>query len=608
MFSHKHILLVALSVCICLSAALAEVQVIVQVDTSRDIYVGESFTYQIVIDGYNQPGDVDLSPLMPFNPQSAGNQDVSQTSISIINGRTTKQEIKRFVMNYSLRCDTEGLFIIPSVNVIVDGKTYKTNPVQVNILKPGETDQLYIELDLSETRCYVGQPVVLTVKFYRYAEVGEFNLRVPLFEGDDFVFEDTDSIDPRARLNQLGNGITVYVTEDRVTHRDREAILLKFSKVLIPKNSGEMTIEPAIISADVAVGIARSRDPFDDFFGRRSYTYKRFMVNSNPLKLNVLQLPDEGRPNEFYGLVGRYTISASAQPTEVGVGDPITLTIKVGSNQYLKSVRWPELEDVPALAANFKIPSERASPAIENGFKVFTQTIRANNDKIAEIPSIPLAYFDVEKGQYAVARSDPIKLDVSPTRILTASDLKGDFSRPVNSRVEAIKKGLSANYEGPDVLVNQRFSLIAAAFSPGYLALWAGPFMVLVMSVIVRIATYSSPESIAYRTKRKAASKALKELDKAKGLKPADRHDSAASAMKQYIADRFEKVAGSLTCDDCFEAVKNATDNQEKARSYRDIVAGLEAAKFSPAGTDVRDDRLNEIAKLIKDVNKLAEK
>ena len=88
------------------------------------------------------------------------------------------------------------------------------------------------------------------------------------------------------------------------------------------------------------------------------------------------------------------------------------------------------LEQILDFDTNFKIPSEKASPVMENGSKVFTQTIRANSDTVTEIPSIPLVYFDSEKGEYVTAKTDPIKLEVSPTKILTTSDMQGSDSAP----------------------------------------------------------------------------------------------------------------------------------------------------------------------------------
>jgi len=469
-------------------SAAGDVRVVAQVDTSKDIYVGESFGYHIIIDGENKAGQVDLTPLAKYNPQSTGNRDVSQTSISIINGRTTQNITKQYVMSYSLVSNQVGPIYLPPVTVTLDGKNYQTNPVKVNILKPGTTDQLDLEVTLSEQRCYVGQPIVMTVKFYISADIGDFQFNIPALTSGNFYIEEPDITNQQAKEYNLGNGIIVRVSQYRTVHNGRDSILLSFSKVLIPRHSGEVIISPASVSADVAVGRAQSRDRFfdddffDGFFGSRK-EYKRFMVSSEPLKLTVLPLPEEGKPSGFYGLVGRYTIAASATPTKVNVGDPITLTIKVAGSRYLKPVQWPALEQNPKLADNFKIPSQKAAPEIENGYKVFTQTIRANNDKVDAIPPISLVFFDADKGRYETAETEPIKLDVSPTKILTQADLEGLDFAPVNREVEAIKKGLSANYEGLDALTNQTSSPLVATVSVPYLLIWAGPLALLVFHV-----------------------------------------------------------------------------------------------------------------------------
>jgi len=110
------------------------------------------------------------------------------------------------------------------------------------------------------------------------------------------------------------------------------------------------------------------------------------------------------------------------------------------------------------VAAGFKIPTEKASPVLEDGAKVFTQTIRANSDTVTQVPALPLAYFDPQRGTYVVARTEPIRLEVAPTKVLTNVDVQGTTaSGPVNREVEAIRKGLSANYYGPEVLENQSF-------------------------------------------------------------------------------------------------------------------------------------------------------
>ena len=101
------------------SSGAAELKVYANVDNSKDIYVGEDFTYQIIIDGYDQPGEVGLSPLAAYKPRSAGGGNNSQTSINIINGKTTTNVVRQYVMNYVLTAAQAGPMHIPPVTVTV---------------------------------------------------------------------------------------------------------------------------------------------------------------------------------------------------------------------------------------------------------------------------------------------------------------------------------------------------------------------------------------------------------------------------------------------------------------------------------------------------------
>jgi len=357
----------------------------------------------------------------------------------------------------------------------------------------------------SEQQCYVGQPVLMTIKFYFSADISAPQFNVPVFNSDTFYFENPDILDQQVKEFDLGTGATVLVSQHRVVHKGKQSNLLVLRKILIPKISGQLQIEPAEISTDVVVGRSRSRDLF---FGSRKQ-YKRVMVSSKPLTLTGLPLPEQGKPDGFYGLVGRYTISASAKPTtDVYMGDPITLTIKIGGGKYLKPIQWPKLEQVPELAANFKMPSQKATPAIADGFKVFTQTIRPDNNQSNVIPSIPLAYFDPDTASFKVAKTKPIKLDLKPSKRLTAADIEGRDFAPINTEVEAIKKGLSANYESPDVLENMSFSPAAALISPAYTPIWAIPLGILILSSLAKFVTHTSDEKVAAKRRRQACSKA----------------------------------------------------------------------------------------------------
>jgi hypothetical protein len=591
------------------NAAFAQVRVTAYVDTRQNIYMGSGFIYRIIIEGEGEAGQVDLKPLEKFSAQYAGGQNASQVSISIEgNGKETRNEVKRYIMSYSMMVAEAGQVTIPAVDVTVKGISYRTNAVSLNILKPGTTDKLDIEVVLSEQKCYVGQPVLMTINFYVSTQIGDFQIDVPTFESGLFLIEDPDLTGKQVQEYRLHTGMSVFVTQQRVVHKDKDTILISFSKVILAKEAGRIEIKPVTVSADVAVGRSRSQGVFDSFFDSQ-YEYQRFMVKSEPKMLEVQELPKEGRPEGFYGLVGRYKISAAAKPTDVYVGDPITLTIKIGGD-FLKPVKWPALEQIPEISKDYKIPSEKATPTVdESGNLVFVQTIRAANNEVKEIPPIPLAYFDADKGKYETAKTEPIKLKVAATERLTEADLQG--STPVtaaNKEIEAIQKGLSANYEGQDVLISRKFTVASGLMSPSYAAIWAMSLVAFIVSAVIRFLTRKDLEREAKRRKKRAISKAKALLKQAGRADEKRRGEIIESAVKQYIADRFERVAGSLTAEDCYRVILEATGDEQGAEKFKQIIEDCEAARFASVEVKINSAAAEEAAGLLKMIEKKSRK
>ena len=580
------------------SLAAAEVNVSAQVNTQEEIYAGDIFNYHIIIEGDNRPGDVDISPLAQYEPRRAGNKDYSQTSVRIINGKTTRTVKKQFVMSYSLTALGAGQIQLPSVSVTVDGRDYKTEPITVNVVRPGTTDNLELQVSLSKRRCFAGEPILLTVKFYISVEIGDFQFNIPALNRDDFYVEDSDKPNPQSKQYQLRNGVAVNLSQYRLTYKDRESILLSFSKIIIPKNPGRCEFGPSSVLTDVVVGQGQR-----SFFGR-DRKYKRFMVSSEPLVLEVEPLPLEAEPGDFYGLVGNYKIWATAEPRKVNMGDPITLTISIGGSDYLKAVAWPRLEAIPEMVENFKIPSERSSPTIEDGVKIFTQTIRPIKNDVKVIPSIPLAVFDVDKGRYVIEKTEPIELEVVPTKLLTASDMQGKNFVPISREVEAIRSGLSANVDGPDALRNQKFSVIGAITAPGYLAIWALPLAVLITSALTKIMTHTTPEKQAAKRKRGACRKAVAIIRKTHSAQAIKKNELLVSAMREYAGDRFDRNAGALTADDCYELILAATKDERSAQKYREIIGDCQVIQYASTKTEIGAEQIKETVGLIRKIEK----
>src|SRR5262249_40120157 len=94
------------------------------------------------------------------------------------------------------------------------------------------------------------------------------------------------------------------------------------------------------------------------FFGGDPFGARRpITVQSEPLHLEVLPLPDAGKPADFSGAVGTFDLHVSASPRELKAGDPVTITTTVEGDGNLAAITPPLLP-----AARSTAPSARPRP------------------------------------------------------------------------------------------------------------------------------------------------------------------------------------------------------------------------------------------------------
>lgn len=441
---------------------------------SQHALLGEPLSFRISVTGGDSPVP-DLTGVADFSVRDMGVSQSSRSSFTIVmNGRQIKKESgAEIVFSYELVPKKTGLLTVPSIAVVAQGTTVRTEPIQVKVDTPAETSDFKLRLSLSKTRCYAGEPVILRVVWYIGARVGNYQMSLPVLESDAFTFADPH--DGQFTMVQITGG-TLAAVQGRTELDGRQYDAVEFSKILIPKRAGTFEISPATIACAALTG--------------RGTGYRKVVVPSGGASLEVLAVPLEGRPAGFAGHVGDYKISASATPVEVNVGDPITLTIVLSGPEYMENIELPSLGGQPALARDFKIPSEIAAGKTAGGAKVFTQSIRAQREDVQCIPPIELAYFDTKSGKYGVARSAVLPLKVKPTRVITPGMVEGGQVVVAGSALEAWGKGISHNYEGSQLLSDQRAGPAVWIKSPRWICALSLPpftyFMVLAITAAIR--------------------------------------------------------------------------------------------------------------------------
>ena len=561
----------------------------------NEVVVGAPFTLQIQVEGSDQVERPDLSGLADFQVQEAGGGQNNSQSISIVNGRISRVVRRGYTFNYRLTAKRTGELTIPAVGVTAEGQTRRTQPIRIRALPPSENDDFKLRLELSEQRCYVGQPVILTATWYVGRNVEEFEFNFPVLEDKRFEISSfNEDIDPAQQDNYvripLGGDVAIG-RKGQATLDGRAFLTVKFEKVLIPKQAGTISMPQATVSMRAVQGYQRrgGNRIFDDFFsdslfGRRA-VYEDFVVPSNAPTLEVAELPEAGRPAGFSGQVGSFVVEAEATPTDVSVGDPITLNVRVKGPRYLQDVTLPPLEQQPSLARDFRIPEERATGVIRGNVKVFTQTLRATHSGVTEIPPIEFPYFDPKTGRYEIARSQPIALKVEGNRIITAQDAEGrDAVAVTQTELEAREEGIAYNYESADVLVNQAGSLSSWLGSPlGLMLLVAPPLGYGGLLAFVVMARRRGADPTGRRAKRAHRDfiRRLQALDSGL-LRNADGfHSRLLDALRGYLGARLNLPPGALTFADVAGVLQQRGATEETIAELRLLFEQCEAGRYA---------------------------
>ncbi len=556
------------------------------------VYVGESFVLQIQVDGDDSPSKPDLSLLSDFTVTYQGGQQNNSSSVSLINGHMSRVSRHGYIFNYALIAQKAGRLTIPDLEVKADGRSYFTMPITIVAVPPQETADFKLRAGLAKNHCYVGEPVKLTYTWYIGKDVQGFDFNLPILTDDRFsVRADPDA--PTTVNND--NLLTIPLGKGEVVARKgngslngRDFLTVSFSRILVPLVPGKLTLPTATVSAKALSGRRRhanSYDPFnmfnDDFFGRSRNVYRTVVVPANTPVLTVLSLPQKGRPANFNGLVGDYSLLVSASPAKAKVGDPITLTIQV-AGAYADNVFLPPLQE--QLSPNdFKVPVEMAPGVGQGQLKTFIQTVRARHAGIKEIPSLSLSFFNSKTAKYEVARSKAVPLQISGNRIVTAQDAEGGSNTGVAKKdIHASKGGINYNYEDDGALVDQwavnrempgRILIAAYLGTPALLyGLW---FLVIQVGRLRR----RNPNLRDFRKAYGILQKTLKSLD--------DERDGGlncqllADALKKYLGAKLNLNPLALTYNDIEQILAGMGIANESLAKLKNVMEQCEAGLYA---------------------------
>jgi hypothetical protein len=567
------------------AASPGEIDVYAAVEKDT-VYVGESFTLQIIINGSNSPQQPQLTGFNDFTSSFQGGYDQSSQKIEIRNGKKTTEIKEVYVFLYELTPEKTGTLEIPPVTVQVGGSSYKTNTLYVTAKKPAEVSHYKFRLLPDRTTCYVGEKLYINVIWYWAQDIkGPVDFHIPLFE-DTRV----EVLDPPVPTDQNKEYATLVVGNQETYAVKGSAILdgksyntYSFKKILVPKKTGTINVNDTTLSFYGVAGDKAKRDSW----GRR--VLDRIVIPSNKFSLIIRDLPETGKPENFSGLIGDFSLSVRAAPVDVRVGDPITLTITLKGDGYLEDADIPPLDEMPLLNQDFRIPRDIAPGRVNGNEVIFIQTLRPLDEAVSEIPAFDIPYFDVKTGKYAVMKTEKIPLQVQPaTNELSVTDMEG--SDPVDTtgrEIELWEEGIAHNYEGYDILRPQAYGLESFLSHPGYLFLIIFPVITyLILLYIFRFSPLVRKDTSALLVK-KTLGELHTTLDKGQEGefdKEFSRKEYLAQLMKElkaYLGAKLKTRAGALTILDIEKPMEEHGVSKETIAELKKVFETCEAIHYA---------------------------
>lgn len=520
--------------------------VTVHVNAPESIYVGDSGDLQVIVRGSQNVQRPDIPESPDYGVAYRGPQNLSSSTTIILNGQVSRQENIGFAHVFRITPRHTGVIVVPPFDVVCDGRTYRTNEVRINAIQPSQSGDYRLELIPDKARVYVGEPITLKLVWYLGKPVKEFALGLP--DVPDGV-ELQAAPDPRPRGQRDADNHFVEIPLDGetavgvVSRREmdgRQVDAVTIDRILIAHKPGVVHFGPARADFNAVIGERPRR--FMDAPWTDLSVVERQSTSSKPFEIEVLPLPTEGRPADFSGLVGDYSMVASADPTSVSVGEPITFRVTVNGPRPLSLIPLIDLNAQPALASRFRVPRDPVLPTFTPVGAMFTYTLRARSPEQKQIPPVELSYFDTKSGRYQVARSNPITISVRPS---TGVDIEIDDAEPT---VAAAVKPSGRVDTTPLALDLASFDLASALARPATIGALAAPpaaFLALWIGLAVKRHGASDPAQTRRRRAVRHARSRLARISASAG--PADAAAAASHALTELAADWFDRPAGSLT-------------------------------------------------------------
>jgi len=558
--------------------------------SDRRVQVGVPFEFAVIISGnssnYNQPYFRDFD--LVFGPHETRN-------IQDINGVVSQQ----LIFSYHLVAKKEGKFVIPSANALVAGQRLETAPIVIEAVRgpnsPGGNPQnnphprgeeVYLQTGVSKKKCYVGEQIYITHKIYsRHQIIGYAgNLSLPTYDGIYSYPEELQGVRPE---NEILGGVN-YQT------------YLMWKSVAIPNKPGKPALTPYKADLVVRKPNTKPRNLYEQFLGVNAYEDVKVTAKSTPFVIEVMPLPEDGKPENFGGAVGSFNAKVTVDRNELPANEAINLKFIISGRGNLKLISPPKLE----LPESFETYEPKVSETA--GSRVFDYLLIPRQQGEFTLKNLDFSYFDLDTKKYVTIPSPEISIKV----------LQGDRNsagaqvytpqhqvKETENDIRYIKKGNFQLQKGQSEFFNSGLHL-------GLLGLI---FFGLIGSLAARSAYVKQNSNQVLVRERQAAKAARKQLVNAEKLMKENRKDEFYAeilmALNRYISHKLNIPIADLSRSRVQDIMKQRQVDEATLQKLLTTLDNSEYARYAPGAVSgdlrlVYDDTVQLITGLDQQLNR----
>ncbi len=537
-----------------------------------------------------------------FNPPSFQNFTIVGGPSQAINNSWING-VRSYSKTYSyfLAPKKRGSFTIGQSSIEIDGETYKTLPVKIEVTaavdKPKDPNDpnyiasknIHLVAEVSKTNPYLNEAITVVYKLYISPNTGVETWR----ELDNPRYNDFWSQNINVKELKLVN--STYKGEDY-----RYVVLRK--TVLYPQKTGKLNIEP--LTLDIKVQVPTNRR---NIFGDRQMRVVHRTVAAGNRTINVKPLPEQGKPLDFSGAVGDFNFEVVTNKSELKATEALQATVKVSGKGNLKLFELPKLTLPSSLEVYEPEHSEKVTTNLTGmrGNISDAYTIVPSYQGKYPIPQVSFSYFDLKSKTYKTLTSDEIVINVTegPTSAV-AGTTSAATNEGVAKQVIDPSGGQFSSFKTSTTLVSMETTHFFK--TKLFWSLLLLPFLAIPLVIFIRHKKDERDNDIEgnkIRTASKLARKYLGEAKKVLGNKEAF-YNAMERALHNYLKAKLKIETSDFSKDKIQQLLIEKSVKEETVVEFLELLTSCELARYTPFSNVEMQQDYDKAARVISAIDK----